>query len=114
MPFLTNLMRWRPALSGATLLVLCASVCADKAVLAENETYEVVIANGRVMDPESGLDAARSVGISGGKIRLVTAGALEGKQNFHGRGRAGGPGVIDLHQHGQDAGKEAGKGGAGR
>src|SRR5437899_8579524 len=109
MPFLTNLMRWRPALSGAALLVLCASVCADKAVLAENETYEVVIANGRVMDPESGLDAARSLGISGGKIRVVTAGALKGKQTFDARGLAVAPGFIDLHQHGQDAENYAAK-----
>src|SRR2546422_676342 len=109
MPFLTNSMRWKSALSGAALLTLCFSVCADKAVLAENETYEVVIANGRVMDPESGLDAARSLGISGGKIRVVTAGALKGKQTFDARGLAVAPGFIDLHQHGQDAENYAAK-----
>jgi hypothetical protein len=31
--------------------------------------YDVVILNGRVMDPETGLDAIRSVGIRDGKIR---------------------------------------------
>src|SRR5712691_3088852 len=109
MPFLTNSMRWKPALSGATLLALCAGVCADKAVLAENETYEVVIANGRVMDPESGLDAARSLGISRGKIRVVTAGALQGKQTIDAKGLVVAPGFIDLHQHGQDAENYAAK-----
>src|SRR5713101_4008530 len=103
MPFLTNSMRWRPALLGPALLALCFSVCTDKTVQAENETYEVVITNGRVMDPESGLDAARSLGISGGKIRAVTAGALKGKQSYDARGLAVAPGFIDLHQHGQDA-----------
>jgi hypothetical protein len=29
--------------------------------------YDLVIANGRVMDPESGLDAVRNVGITAGK-----------------------------------------------
>src|SRR5260370_19136982 len=109
MPFLTNPMRWKPALSGATLVVFCASVCEDKAVLPENETYEVVIANGRVMDPESGLDAVRSLGINGGKIRAVTAGALKGKQTFDASGLAVAPGFIDLHQHGQDAENYAAK-----
>ena len=32
------------------------------------QTYDVVLQHGRVMDPESGLDAVRSVGIAGGKI----------------------------------------------
>src|SRR5260370_33392907 len=109
MPFLTNPMRWKPALSGATLVVFCASVCADKAVLPENETYEVVIANGRVMDPESGLDAVRSLGINGGKIRAVTAGALKGKQNFDASGLARAPGVICLHPTGAKAEKSAAK-----
>ena len=31
--------------------------------------YDLVIANGRVMDPESGLDAVRHVGIRAGKSR---------------------------------------------
>ena len=42
--------------------------------------YDVVIANGRVMDPESGLDAVRSLGIRDGKIAAISAGPLQGKQ----------------------------------
>src|SRR5260370_17490209 len=97
MPFLTNSMRWRPALLGPALLGLCFSVCTDKTVQAENETYEVVITNGRVMDPESGLDAARSLGISGGKIRAVTAGALKGKHAHDPRALPLPPRIIHLH-----------------
>ena len=41
-------------------------------------TYDLVIANGRVMDPESGLDAVRHVGIRGGKIEAVSATPLAG------------------------------------
>jgi len=67
------------------------------------ETYDVVIANGRVMDPESGLDAVRNVGIRSGKIAVISSDPLEGKQTIDARGLVVVPGFIDLHQHGQDA-----------
>ena len=74
-----------------------------KSAAARDETFDLVIANGRVMDPESGLDAARNVGISGGKIRAVSSGGLKGKQTIDAKGLVVAPGFIDLHQHGQDA-----------
>ena len=37
------------------------------------QQYDLVLANGRVMDPESGLDAVRSVGINGGTTLLSYA-----------------------------------------
>ncbi len=40
---------------------------------AHGETYEVVISHGPVMDPESGLDDIRNVGISGRKIRAISS-----------------------------------------
>jgi N-acyl-D-aspartate/D-glutamate deacylase len=67
------------------------------------ESYDLVIANGRVMDPESGLDAVRSVGIRGGKIVAISDRPLAGKQTIEARGLVVAPGFIDLHQHGQDA-----------
>src|SRR5215467_9928564 len=71
-------------------------------LLAQDASYDVVIANGRVMDPESGLDAVRNVGISAGKIRAVSSGVLKGKQTIDAKGLVVAPGFIDLHQHGQD------------
>ena len=38
----------------------------------QNEQYDIVINGGRVMDPESGLDGVRNVGITGGKIDIIT------------------------------------------
>jgi N-acyl-D-aspartate/D-glutamate deacylase len=67
------------------------------------ETYDLVIVGGRVMDPESGLDAVRNVGIGGGKIAAISTGPLVGKQTIEARGLVVAPGFIDLHQHGQDA-----------
>jgi N-acyl-D-aspartate/D-glutamate deacylase len=54
-----------------------------------------------VMDPESGLDAVRSVGISGKKIAAISTGPLRGKVEVDATGLVIAPGFIDLHQHGQ-------------
>ena len=66
------------------------------------ETFDLVIANGRVMDPESGLDGVRNVGIRGGKIAAISAEALEGKKTIDAKGLIVAPGFIDLHEHGQE------------
>jgi dihydroorotase len=63
--------------------------------------FDVVIANGRVMDPATGLDAVRNVGITGGTIRAITTAKLQGARVIDARGLVVSPGFIDLHQHGQ-------------
>ena len=80
-----------------------------KPALAQDATYDVVIVNGRVMDPESGIDAVRNVGISGGKIRAISSSALKGKQLIDAKGLVVAPGFIDLHQHGHDGENYAAK-----
>src|SRR5271155_3462199 len=84
-------------------LGIALSYASRTGVAAENERYDVVIANGRVMDPESGLDAVRNVGISGGKIRAISADALQGKTTMDAKGLVVAPGFIDLHEHGQES-----------
>lgn len=69
------------------------------------ENYDVVIANGRVMDPESGLDAVRNVGIIAGKIRAISSSPLNGKSTIDAKGLVVAPGFIDMHEHGQTAEK---------
>src|SRR5213076_3097688 len=71
-------------------------------LFAQDQPYDVVIANGRAMDPESGLDAARNIGISCGKIRAISSGSLKGKQTIDAKGLVVAPGFIDLHEHGQE------------
>ncbi|HWW14146.1 MAG TPA: amidohydrolase family protein [Candidatus Dormibacteraeota bacterium] len=70
--------------------------------IAVGQQYELVIEGGRVIDPETGLDAVRNVGIRGGKIVRVTTEALSGRRVVHAGGLVVAPGFIDLHQHGQD------------
>ena len=65
------------------------------------QQYDLVIANGRVMDPASGLDAARNIGIKDGKIAVVSTGSLSGKTVLDVKGLVVAPGFIDLHSHGQ-------------
>ncbi len=64
--------------------------------------FDLVILNGRVMDPETGLDAVRNVGITAGTIREVTTAAIVGARTIDARGLVVAPGFIDLHSHGQD------------
>src|SRR5258708_1759104 len=63
--------------------------------------YEIVIAGGRVMDPESGLNAVRDIGIRSGKIAAISEQPLAGKTVLRATGRVVSPGFIDLHAHGQ-------------
>ncbi|HEX7899550.1 MAG TPA: amidohydrolase family protein [Planctomycetota bacterium] len=68
----------------------------------DERTFDVVLRGGRVLDPESGLDAVRHVGLSGGKIRAVSSDPLRGRLEIDARGLVVAPGFIDLHQHAQD------------
>jgi N-acyl-D-aspartate/D-glutamate deacylase len=65
--------------------------------------YDIVILNGRVIDPESRSDSIRNVGISNGAIKTVTTNKLQGRTVIDARGLVVSPGFIDLHQHGQPA-----------
>lgn len=66
------------------------------------QPYDTVILNGRVIDPESRLDAIRNIGITGGKVRAVSEAPLTGKRTIDGKGLVVAPGFIDLHWHGID------------
>jgi N-acyl-D-aspartate/D-glutamate deacylase len=70
--------------------------------MAAAQQYDLVIEGGRVIDPETGLDAVRNVGVRGGKITRVSSEALSGRRVVHAGGLVVAPGFIDLHQHGQD------------
>lgn len=87
----------------ALAIVLSAFYFAARAGFAAlGENYDVVISNGRVMDPESGLDAVRNVGIRGGKVLAISANSLQGKTTMDAKGLVVAPGFIDLHEHGQE------------
>ncbi len=93
-----RIAKWVIAVSLAGLLLLARPLAADRA----GAVFDVVILDGRVMDPETNLDAVRNVGISGGKIRAISEKELRGKETIEARGLVVTPGFIDLHEHGQE------------
>ena len=64
---------------------------------------DLVILGGRVMDPESGLDAVRNVGVKDGKVAVITPDPISGGATVDARGLVVAPGFIDLHSHGDIA-----------
>ena len=70
------------------------------AVSAPTADYDLVIANGRVMDPETYLDAVRNVGIKDGRIEVITTAELDGDRVIDASGHVVSAGFIDTHHHG--------------
>ena len=70
-------------------------------VVLSAQDFDLVIVKGRVMDPESGLDGVRSVGVRGGKIAAISESLLTGRRVIDASGLVVAPGFIDLHEHGQ-------------
>src|SRR4051794_22875686 len=68
---------------------------------AAGQEFDTAIVNGRVLDPETGLDAVRSIGIQGGRIAALSSDPLPGKIVIDAKGLVVAPGFIDLHSHGQ-------------
>jgi dipeptidyl aminopeptidase/acylaminoacyl peptidase len=72
------------------------------------ETHDMVILGDRVMDPASGLDAPRNIGIQQGRISTITPRPISGRDTIQTRGLVVAPGFIDLHSHGEQGPPAAG------
>ncbi|GIU45494.1 amidohydrolase family protein [Shewanella colwelliana] len=72
-------------------------------ILMANEAgpFDIVIENGRVVDPETKLDAIRNVGIKGSRIAAISDKKLQGSKVIDAAGLVVAPGFIDMHAHGQ-------------
>ena len=66
------------------------------------ETYDVVINNGRVMDPETNFDGVRNVGVKDGRIVVITEDAISGKETIDASGHAVARALLKGHQHATD------------
>ncbi len=67
---------------------------------AQTTDYDIILKNGRVIDPETGLDAIRNVGIRGNRIVEISANPLTGKEVIDVSNLVVSPGFIDPHVHG--------------
>jgi N-acyl-D-aspartate/D-glutamate deacylase len=79
----------------ATLLTLLLLVCMS----TTGSEYDLVINNGRVLDPDSNLDAIRHIGILDGEIVVVSEQPLVAASVIDASGLVVAPGFIDLHTH---------------
>ena len=83
-------------------LILCLSPCFfDLAHAQSNIQYDIVLAGGRVIDPETKLDAIKNVGIINNRIAQISSEPLKGKETINVSGLVVAPGFIDLHVHGR-------------
>ncbi|MBC7626423.1 MAG: D-glutamate deacylase, partial [Ferruginibacter sp.] len=63
--------------------------------------YDIVLSGGRVIDPETKLDAIKNVGIINNRIAEISSEPLKGKETINAKGLVVSPGFIDLHVHGR-------------
>ncbi|WP_239001989.1 amidohydrolase family protein [Shewanella litorisediminis] len=80
-------------------MLFMSVICALPAMAQD---YDIVINNGRVMDPETNFDGVRNVGIKDGKIAAITKDAIKGKETINAEGHVVAPGFIEGHQHATD------------
>lgn len=80
-----------------SLVVLIFSMHA----FAQSPVYDIVLLGGRVIDPETKLDAIRNVGILQNRIAQISSEPMQGKQTIDVSGLVVAPGFIDLHVHGR-------------
>ena len=65
----------------------------------EHLAFDLVLRGGRVIDPETGLDGKRSIGLIGGWIAAISEEPLDGRNVLEIDGLVVAPGFIDLHTH---------------
>ena len=87
-------------------LFLALVVLLPAAPFAQDRDLDLVITGGRVIDPETGLDAVRDVGVVRNEIVAISREVLQNRLKQGGvlldaSGKVVSPGFIDLHAHGQ-------------
>ncbi len=87
-------------ISAVSLIVSACNTQPSKE--SSNTEFDIVILNGRVIDPETGLDAIRNVGIKGGEIGLITEASITGIKTIDASEKIVSPGFIDIHTHSND------------
>ena len=86
----------------ASMLASFFLSCLISAGPALAEDLDLVINNGRVMDPETMYDDIANVGIKDGRIAVITKDAISGKESIDAKGLVVAPGFIDTHFHAVD------------
>ncbi len=85
----------------AFLSLVLASACSAPLMAQTSDTYDLVILNGRVIDPETKRDEVANIGLRGRRIAAISTRPLKGLRTLQARGLVVSPGFVDLHAHGQ-------------
>ncbi|MDX6751144.1 amidohydrolase family protein [Geminicoccaceae bacterium 1502E] len=80
----------------AALLLLAGAVSASA---DPTDVHDLAVLHGRVIDPESGIDGLRHVGIKDGRISAVSEQTLKGVIELDATGLVVAPGFIEIHSH---------------
>ena len=81
---------------------VCVLLACIFSIQVSAETFfDLVIANGRVIDPASSTDAMLQVGIIDNRIVAVSEKPLSGRETIDAKGKVVTAGFIDLHSHAQ-------------
>src|SRR6185295_8591724 len=69
--------------------------------LVAQQSYDLLIKNGRIIDPHNGIDAVRDVGIKDHKIAAVDRNipTTHSLKVINARGMLVTPGLVDIHTH---------------
>src|SRR5215472_4427399 len=63
--------------------------------------HDLLVRNGRVIDPQTGFNRVCDVAIAGGRITAIGAAPGKSAREIDATGLVVAPGFIDLHAHGQ-------------
>ena len=86
----------------ALFSILVAGCCVSNSATAQSTIeYDIVLSGGRVIDPETKLDAIKNVGILNNRIAQISSEPLKGKETIDVSGLVVAPGFIDMHIHGR-------------
>jgi N-acyl-D-aspartate/D-glutamate deacylase len=89
--------------SHTLLTLICVAMQLQSASAQSPTPLDLVLVGGRVLDPETKLDAVRTVGIKDGRIVSVAEAIPAARDTINVKGLVVAPGFIDLHSHGQDS-----------
>ncbi|MEE9502265.1 MAG: amidohydrolase family protein [Candidatus Aminicenantaceae bacterium] len=75
--------------------------CSQTSAPVPESEFDIVISNGKVMDPETWTEATANIGVRNGRIRAIVSPeqTLKGKKTIDAAGLVVAPGFIDMHAH---------------
>jgi dihydroorotase-like cyclic amidohydrolase len=81
------------------IIIIFVAACSFYSAVWAQQSLDLVLQGGRVIDPETGFDAIANVGVSGAEIVAISTKPLVASNIIDVSGKVVAPGFIDLHTH---------------